>query len=92
MTSIKIAPSKSLNGELKASPSKSYSHRAFIAASLADSVSVLKSPLTSGDVRITIEILKLLGVQILEESKNTYIVEKKRDSFDSYKEIIDCKN
>ena len=92
MTSIKITPSKSLNGELKASPSKSYSHRAFIAASLADSVSVIKNPLTSGDVRITIEILKLLGVQILEESKNTYIVEKKRDSFDSYKEIIDCKN
>ena len=92
MNTIKIAPSKTLNGEIKASPSKSYSHRAFIAASLAEGVSVIKDPLTSGDVKVTLEILKLLGVQILEESKNTYIVEKKRASFDSYKEIIDCKN
>ncbi|MFX1338957.1 MAG: 3-phosphoshikimate 1-carboxyvinyltransferase [Promethearchaeota archaeon] len=92
MTSIKITPLKSLIGAIKASPSKSYSHRAFIAASLADGVSVIKNPLTSGDVKITIEILKLLGVRILEESKHTYIVEKKSDSFDSYKQIIDCKN
>ncbi len=92
MNTIKITPSKTLNGEIKASPSKSYSHRAFIAASLAEGVSIIKNPLTSGDVRITLEILKLLGVQILKESKNIYIVEKKRDSFDSYKEIIDCKN
>ena len=92
MASLKITPTKSLNGEIRASPSKSYSHRAFIAASLADGVSVIKNPLTSGDVRITIDILKLLGIQILHESKNTYLVEKKRYSFDSYNQVIDCKN
>jgi len=92
MASLKITPTKSLNGEIRASPSKSYSHRAFIAASLADGVSVIKNPLTSGDVRITIDILKLLGIQILQESKNTYLVEKKRYSFDSYNQVIDCKN
>ncbi len=92
MTSIKINPSKCLNGEIIAPPSKSYSHRAFIAASLADGISILKNPLIGGDVKITIDILKLLGVKILQESKNTYIIERTEETFKPYNKIIDCKN
>lgn len=92
MDLIKINPINSLNGEINAPSSKSYSHRAFIAASLADGVSVIKNPLTSGDVEVTINILKLLGVTILKEKENSYIIERDEDSFKSIKEPIDCKN
>jgi 3-phosphoshikimate 1-carboxyvinyltransferase len=91
MASIKITPIKSLNGEIVASPSKSYSHRAFVAASLAEGVSIIKNPLTTGDVKVTMDILKLLGVKILE-SKNSYIVDRSEKAFIRYDGIIDCKN
>ncbi|MFX0073690.1 MAG: 3-phosphoshikimate 1-carboxyvinyltransferase, partial [Candidatus Hermodarchaeota archaeon] len=70
----------------------SYSHRAFIAASLADGVSIIKNPLTVGDVKTTIDILKLLGVKILKESENTFVIEKSDKILRSYDKIIDCKN
>ncbi len=92
MVLIKIDPTDCLNGEITAPSSKSYSHRAFIAASLADGVSLIKNPLTSGDVEVTINILKKLGVKILEEPKNSYIIERSEDSFKSIKDPIDCKN
>lgn len=92
MLSIKINPIRSLEGEIVAPPSKSYSHRAFIAASLAEGVSILKNPLTFGDVGITIEILRSLGVKILKEKEDTYIVERSPESFKLHKKVIDCKN
>jgi len=92
MDLLKINPIQCLNGEINAPSSKSYSHRAFIAASLADGVSVIKNPLISGDVKVTIDVLKTLGIKILEESKNSFIIEKVEDSFKPIKESIDCKN
>ena len=89
---LKINPTSSLCGEITAPGSKSYSHRAFIAASLVDGVSIIKNPLTSGDVGITIEILKELKVNILKESKNTYIVERSDVSFKPVHKTLDCKN
>ena len=64
---ITINPITKLNGEIIAPPSKSYSHRAFIVASLIDGVSVIKNPLVTGDVEVTINILKLLGINIVKE-------------------------
>ncbi|TFF98581.1 MAG: 3-phosphoshikimate 1-carboxyvinyltransferase [Promethearchaeota archaeon] len=81
-----------LMGEVIAPPSKSYSHRAFIVASLADGVSIIKNPLVTGDVEVTINILKILGINILKESENSYLVEKTADSFKSINKSIDCKN
>jgi 3-phosphoshikimate 1-carboxyvinyltransferase len=89
---LKIRPSFSLRGEINAPGSKSYSHRAFIGASLADGVSVIKNPLISGDVSVTISALKVLGVNLLKESESTYIVRKMGRSLTPYKETIDCKN
>ncbi|MFX1259736.1 MAG: 3-phosphoshikimate 1-carboxyvinyltransferase, partial [Promethearchaeota archaeon] len=87
-----ISPTTNLNGEIIAPPSKSYSHRAFIAASLADGISIIKNPLTSGDVGVTLRILRLLGVKILKQNKNSFLIEKSEKSFKSIEEIIDCKN
>jgi 3-phosphoshikimate 1-carboxyvinyltransferase len=92
MASIKINPIRSLQGEIVAPPSKSYSHRAFIAASLAEGISIIKNPLTIGDVEITIDILRLLGVKILREKEDTYIVQSSPESFKLHKKVIDCKN
>jgi len=92
MMDLKINPTPSLNGEITAPSSKSYSHRAFIAASFGDGVSIIKNPLTSGDVAVTIEILKTLGVNIFRESGNSYIVKKGKDFLKPVHEIIDCKN
>ncbi|NVM35210.1 MAG: 3-phosphoshikimate 1-carboxyvinyltransferase [Candidatus Lokiarchaeota archaeon] len=90
---LKIYPiTNSLNGEIIAPGSKSYSHRAFIAASLADGISIIKNPLTSGDVEITLNVLRSLGVKILKKTDNTYIVKTGKDSFRSYKKVLDCKN
>jgi len=85
---ITISPINKLNGEVIAPPSKSYSHRAFIVASLADGVSVIKNPLTSGDVEVTINVLKSLGINILKGVENSYVVQKTADSFKSVKKSI----
>ncbi len=90
---LKINPiSNGLHGEITAPGSKSYSHRAFIAASLADGISIIKNPLTDGDVKITMNLLKSLGIKILERSNNTFIVKREKNSFSSIKETLDCGN
>ncbi len=90
---LKINPmTNALSGEITAPSSKSYSHRAFIAASLADGISIIKNPLTTGDVGVTMNILKVLGVKILEKSDNTYIVKGVKNAFRSYKKPLDCGN
>jgi 3-phosphoshikimate 1-carboxyvinyltransferase len=90
---LEITPlTKSLNGEIIAPGSKSYSHRAFIAASLAEGISVIKNPLVSGDAGVTIEILRSLGVKILRVDGNSYVVENTGKSFKKIKKPIDCKN
>lgn len=90
--STKIDPISCLNGDVLAPPSKSYSHRVFIAASLAEGVSIIKNPLTVGDVGITIEILEKLGIKILNIGNMTYIVERTEKAFKKCDEILDCKN
>jgi 3-phosphoshikimate 1-carboxyvinyltransferase len=90
---LTINPMKSsLEGEITAPSSKSYSHRAFIAASLAEGISIIKKPLLTGDVKVTIDILKLLGVRILQIGEDSYLVEKYNDKFNSVKQPLDCKN
>jgi len=88
----KINPIKFLNGEIIAPPSKSYSHRVFIAASLAEGISIIKNPLTVGDVGITIEILKKLGIKILRVGNNTYMVKRIEKTLKRSEEVLDCKN
>lgn len=90
---LKINPlTNGLNGEITAPGSKSYSHRVFIAAGLANGISVIKNPLTTGDVKITMKILENLGIHIQKENENTYIVNPNKEELKSVKKFIDCKN
>lgn len=66
MELLKVRPSK-LSGEVTAPPSKSYTHRAFAIALLADGVSRISAPLISHDTLATIEAAKALGAKITQE-------------------------
>jgi 3-phosphoshikimate 1-carboxyvinyltransferase len=90
---LEILPLKSnIMGEIIAPGSKSYSHRAFIAASLADGISVIKNPLVLGDVEITIKNLNALGVKIFKSSDNSFVIKSNKTLFDTVKKPLDCKN
>jgi len=89
---LKIIPTTKLQGEITAPPSKSYSHRAFIASSLAKGVSIIKNPLISGDVEVTIDVLKSLGHRISRVSEDTYMVKSNLGTIKTIKSILDCKN
>lgn len=61
--SIKVFP-KSLNGHVHVIGSKSYAHRALIAASLAEGLSVIKNYPPSDDVFATKRALESFGIRI----------------------------
>ncbi|MFX0038080.1 MAG: 3-phosphoshikimate 1-carboxyvinyltransferase [Promethearchaeota archaeon] len=90
---LKINPiTNSLNGEITAPGSKSYSHRTFVAASLAEGISIIKNPLISGDVAITIKVLESLGVRILRKNGNAYIIKRDKDTYKPVNKFINCGN
>lgn len=64
---LKITPS-SVSGEVAAPPSKSYTHRAVILASLAAGESTIENPLLSDDTLYTINACRALGAEIALDS------------------------
>ncbi len=64
---LKITPS-SVSGEVSAPPSKSYTHRAVILASLAAGESTIENPLLSDDTLYTINACRALGAEIALDS------------------------
>lgn len=66
MALLKVKPSK-LAGEVKAPPSKSYTHRAFMVALLARGESKIINPLLSFDTEATIEAARTLGAEVSQE-------------------------
>lgn len=66
MALLKVIPSK-LAGEVKAPPSKSYTHRAFMVALLARDESKIINPLLSFDTEATIEAIRTLGAEVSQE-------------------------
>ena len=60
---VRISPSP-VSGVVSAPPSKSYTHRAVILASLAAGESIIQSPLLSDDTLYTIDACRSLGADI----------------------------
>jgi len=89
---LRITPTKKLFGEITAPPSKSYSHRAFIVSSLTKGVSIIKKPLISGDVGVTIKILEALGHKVSKASNRSFIVKSNYGNYKSVKKLLDCGN
>lgn len=74
--------SKDLKGQVKAIPSKSYAHRALIAAALADGDSRILFDESSDDIDFTISVLKALGSEISAEEKGVLVkpLERTKDT------------
>jgi len=89
---LSIFPTSLLQGEIRAPASKSYSHRVFLVASIANGPSVIKSPLNSGDVKITLDGLKSFGVNIEKLKENYYKVETPDKILKQNENLLDCKN
>ena len=70
---IRITPS-AITGVVSAPPSKSYTHRAVILASLAAGESVIENPLLSDDTIYTIEACRSLGADITLKGKRLKII------------------
>lgn len=64
MTGLVLDRAGPVDLALSAPPSKSLTHRALVAASLADGPSILYDPLLADDTRLTIEGLRRLGATI----------------------------
>ena len=64
--SISVTPASAINGDIKLVGDKSLSHRALIMAALAEGVSELANVDLAGDVKVTMQALKDMGVVIEE--------------------------
>jgi 3-phosphoshikimate 1-carboxyvinyltransferase len=73
LKTIELKPVKTLIGEIKAPPSKSYTHRALIAASLANGESKIKNPLICQDTEATLNVIKSYGTKIIDK-RNLLII------------------
>lgn len=80
-----------IGGIIKAPASKSYSHRAFIAAALAEGQSVLKDPLYSEDTLATLEACEQLGA-LFQRYPDKCIVQGTAGYIRTPDNVIDVKN
>lgn len=61
---LKIKEVSQIGGVVKAPPSKSYTHRAVILASLSEGISILKDPLSSEDTIASLKTCEKFGAKI----------------------------
>ena len=87
-----VNPVKNLKGEVKAPPSKSYTHRAIIIASLTKGESKIYEPLLSADTLATIEACEAIGAKIKRDDKNNCLIINGVLRPAHPKKIIDVKN
>jgi 3-phosphoshikimate 1-carboxyvinyltransferase len=60
---VTVENTDQLEGMVSAPPSKAYTHRMLIAASLSDGTSKISNPLVSDDTQATLEAVKVLGTE-----------------------------
>ncbi|RME79876.1 MAG: 3-phosphoshikimate 1-carboxyvinyltransferase [Methanobacteriota archaeon] len=76
MTLLKLlARSSSLNGTIVAPPSKSYTHRAVICASLASGTTTIREPLFSDDIEATLDASRAIGANIVKANSKEIVIE-----------------
>lgn len=80
-----------MTGEIKAPASKSYSHRAFIAAALAEGQSILRDPLYSEDTLATLEACEQLGA-LFQRFPDKCVVQGTAGYIRTPENVIDVKN
>lgn len=81
----------SIWGEIKAPPSKSYTHRAIIISSLAEGSSILKDPLLSEDTLASRDACRAFGCKIRQDN-DRLIVDGSRGILKTPEDVVDLKN
>lgn len=89
---LKVKNISNIGGVVKAPPSKSYSHRAVILATLASGTSKLYDMLYSEDTLASINVCRTLGAQITQEDDYLKVVGTGGNLHNSSKEPIDLAN
>lgn len=88
---LKVQAVDSLEGSVYAPPSKSYTHRAFIMAMLADGVSLVRDPLYSEDTLASLDACRSFGSMIEKREDNCQITGVKGKP-ETPADVMDLKN
>ena len=89
--SLRLPAVSGIEARISAPPSKSYTHRALIAAACADGRSVICDPLLSEDTTVTITALRQLGAVITVTGTGDLVVEGTAGKFPASQGCtIDC--
>ena len=86
---LTIENTDSLKGAVSAPPSKAYTHRMVIAASLSSGVSKIYNPLISDDTQATLDAVKALGAET-EIQKNCWTIHG-HETVKTPKKPLDCR-
>ncbi len=72
---VRMIVRKSLiDGVVEAPPSKSYTHRAVICASLSNETTVISKPLLSEDIKATLEACTAIGAGVLKSNSEKIVI------------------
>lgn len=88
---LEVQKAERIEGTVNAPPSKSYTHRAFIIASLAEGNSCIKYPLYSEDTLASLESCRILGAQV-DVKKEKCIIQGTGGVLKTPKDVLDVKN
>jgi 3-phosphoshikimate 1-carboxyvinyltransferase len=91
LADIIVKRTESLSGTVKAPPSKAYTHRALIAASLSEGASTVKNALICDDTLATVEACRMLGAEIEETESGNFKVHG-RPKPQTPRGIINCRD
>ena len=86
---VTVEPTDHLEGVVSAPPSKAYTHRTLIAASLSNGTSKISNPLVSDDTQATLEAVKALGAET--EINEAYWTIHGQETFRTPDHPIDCR-
>ena len=91
-TALKIKRVENVDAEFTAPPSKSYTHRALICAALAEGKSLIRNPLDSEDITVTVDAMIKLGISCRKTEEGIYVEGCGGVLPDAGNVTIDCKN
>jgi len=91
LTDIIVKETTSLSGIVRAPPSKSLTHRAFIAATLSSGVSVIRDPLICDDTLATLDACRMLGAKIREKETGIFEIQGRSKPL-TPEDIINCRD
>ena len=89
MTDLIVKETAALKGRVKAPPSKSITHRVFIAAALSLGFSVIRNPLICDDTLATMDACRMLGAIIRKKAANVFEVQGISKVL-TPEDVIDC--